>query len=848
MKDYIVLFFTIFALSWASEPKFIEVSSPNTNIPDVQKAQDSYLGISHAQTEQNLRNFRKAIARNLAAENSQGNLHSGNSTVEIEARQRLIGLLVNNKGYDCTNAPLYLATVQSDTANLNFLIKKLDGYLPQISDSFKILKRICDVDENQLNGDPQKNQDGQGANNSNKLTIASLIAEINNAKPSRSNQVEKAIFDKIQAVMESMSKFDSLENCMTSYKIMNDLVDFITSLKAEIKQDLLEEFLPERTQELQDYIKTCKDEAPVTQAGIFTKVYMGTGHEFENGQNIERKESYEIIFEEAFHQLPEVAITLRGFELDYRESGIKLVLGEVTHSGFTFTVYAPPKARLYRFSMGWLATISEKSKIQVYRYSFDAQKDANFAKISQGEGERGMTFPIKFNSTYNNPGVISTLSGFRFSSDKNIRLRTDAIDIKPNGANIKIVTWADTLLLATDLNVIVFERTETQNFGEIRTDVNGPLARNEGERIEIEYVKNVPTTTLVTWPTITLIDFLYGDDYIVNLDTVAENDAIKVTIKTWSDSKLYHLTSDILYTPCKPKKLATQTGVFNRTYSSNHTFMDNPDEDRIDTALITFPVEFEEVPSVAVALRGFDGEIDGAGIFVKAENITTESFTLIIIAPLGSKVSLATVSWLATISNTSRIFTSTIELDTTDEDFAALSKGYISRTADYIVDHPVPLRNPAAYVAISGFKFNSHSDFNLELASGNLTAKNFKLSLKAWDNASISKATITVIHYDQAATQDQVEFTSANHGSDINRAALPKADPSDTPSLVGITLFAAIKSIEYQGKSTTPEKKLQDVILADSLFTLQIPYWASAFNFEVKYGVLYTQQDKPSQD
>jgi hypothetical protein len=72
---------------------------------------------------------------------------------------------------------------------------------------------------------------------------------------------------------------------------------------------------------------------------------------------------------------------------------------------------------------------------------------------------------------------------------------------------------------------------------------------------------------------------------------------------------------------------------------------------RIFTSRITFAQPFEDSPKVIIAISGFDifdaGETFSSSVKVRAEQITTEGFTVQFSAYHTSRVRSLTVDWLA---------------------------------------------------------------------------------------------------------------------------------------------------------------------------------------------------------
>jgi len=101
----------------------------------------------------------------------------------------------------------------------------------------------------------------------------------------------------------------------------------------------------------------------------------------------------------------------------------------------------------------------------------------------------------------------------------------------------------------------------------------------------------------------------------------------------------------------------TRTGTYSQTFwQTGHAFEREPDYKREEFAIINFDSAFDETPSVAVALKGFDLSYSGAGVEVSVDLVDKHSFKLKMVAPQGARVYLIVVSWIATISDKSNIY------------------------------------------------------------------------------------------------------------------------------------------------------------------------------------------------
>lgn len=284
------------------------------------------------------------------------------------------------------------------------------------------------------------------------------------------------------------------------------------------------------------------------QQGRFEKWYKDSKSDFLLNSTYDRTETYEIVFDTKFDQIPDVAVSFTGFDIDGQGVGLNVEVVIIYASKFQIKVTAYNGTVVNSIELSWIATVSDE--ITVGYVSFDAATDANFNSTFSKPGNRYRNFVIDPNGVeFDNPGAQVALTGFKFGNGSAPVVYSWVRDVNHAGANIIYGTFGDTVIEKLKFVVIQYEKNNKNRGILLESKYQTNLWKWSGQRSEYVDAKNLGTGGLY-WFGISGFDFQPDHTYKMHQELTTDEDdgTMTIGIKVWGRTKVSKVTNSVFHT------------------------------------------------------------------------------------------------------------------------------------------------------------------------------------------------------------------------------------------------------------------------------------------------------------
>jgi hypothetical protein len=172
------------------------------------------------------------------------------------------------------------------------------------------------------------------------------------------------------------------------------------------------------------------------------------------------------------------------------------------------------------------------------------------------------------------------------------------------------------------------------------------------------------------------------------------------------------------------------------------------------------------------------------------------------------------VDWLATLSEKSGIYISTLVEDSlNDEELKAIGNKEGHREFTRTINHPHSLKKPGVYVAFSGFRLSGLSDISLEVIQEEITKTDCDINVEVWSDSKLKAVSVTILHFDQSSYQNYMGFLSEENGV-LSRPGANRAEKERRElGLQKPLLFAGLNYLDFESnKNPTSSYKISENI------------------------------------
>ena len=190
----------------------------------------------------------------------------------------------------------------------------------------------------------------------------------------------------------------------------------------------------------------------------------------------------------------------------------------------------------------------------------------------------------------------------------------------------------------------------------------------------------------------------------------------------------------------------TQTGQVDKKYvSTSSPLATTGNKVRTDDITVTFSKPFASVPSVGIAIIGVDLEKAGPRMQLAVLSVNAASFVVRVTAVSGVPVYEVQFSYIATLSDKSGIYISTLTLEkSTDADLAKISSGSGQRTVTKALNPPANLQNVKSIAFLSTFDFGAGKYGRLSVST---SADSKSVTFTTWADTILLTAGATVVFW-----------------------------------------------------------------------------------------------------
>jgi len=334
-----------------------------------------------------------------------------------------------------------------------------------------------------------------------------------------------------------------------------ELKEGLNKMSLTVNRDYLSTFLTNRLIEINQVLDQC----PITQTGLIAKNYLGTGNEFEMRVPRARFQDYKITFDQPFTEVPNVAVSLAGFDLDTEIPAVAALVPQVTESDFTLRVYLVPYARLYSVQVSYLATLPSSSGIYPKLHMVDYEHDKEFSTKAESVGPRSLEKKLAPPTDFQNSGVVGVvtfLNGCSFGAGADPRLKVSVSEVTPTDFTLRYSTAGSTRFLSAVTYNLIYKTTDriVNDATEAAPEKGSTFYKGFGSRSQ-----TVPSLSLGVFNTkpeiftgLFAFDFTTGYGYRVsqNMDLKYDNGpaTADLSFETNGDSKVNLVKSSIFYT------------------------------------------------------------------------------------------------------------------------------------------------------------------------------------------------------------------------------------------------------------------------------------------------------------
>lgn len=463
---------------------------------------------------------------------------------------------LNKETPNCVNAKKLLITLDEDTNRLRTYSKSLTQGLDNVANIQKSLSEGCtnlaysyrqgsflEVTSTAFST-MATFQDQLKAN----LVTAGLSVDLRHGLGSTME-----ILAEISANRMTSTSEQARLQCEEGHSRLKSLGENLNNVLLSVNQNYLNTFVPHRREQIDKVLLEC----PITQTGLISKEYLHTGNEFEKRVPRARFQDYKIAFDKPFTEVPSVALSLAGFDMDTELPAVVALVQKVTENDFTLRVHLVPYARLYNIQVSYLATLPERSGIYPQLHIIDAAHDSDLANIAEQVGprsvEKKVDIPFELQKE-EHVGVVTYLSGFSFGEGADPRVKVSVSKVTPSDFTLRYSTSGSTRFLsAVTYNLIYKIGSDIQNHAnEAAAEQNGNVLAGFGNRSEdvnlsLGNFKSKPEVFVGLYA----FDFTKGYNYRIGQDVKVENvekkSKLDLSFKSSGDSRVNMVKSSVFY-------------------------------------------------------------------------------------------------------------------------------------------------------------------------------------------------------------------------------------------------------------------------------------------------------------
>lgn len=463
---------------------------------------------------------------------------------------------INQEGINCVNARKLMHAADSDSARLNSLTEGIHTGLKTLLDIHHSLDDTCKILLSHASGSSFLQTSPMT-----KSSLPALQQQLHDDMISLglNRDLNKKLTATLTALSEvsdrsAHSRDDSLLRCEEGSSKLRSFNTDLSHMLKSIQSDYVGTYLNARYQEINQVLDSC----PITQTGLIAKTYLGTGNEFEHRVPRARFQDYKVAFDQPFTEVPNVAVSLTGFDLDTELPSVAALVPEVSESGFTLRVHLVPYARLYSIQVSYLATLPEESGILPKLHMVDYQHDSDLSQLAESVGPRSVERSIALPSDFANTdvGVVTFLNGFSFGAGADPRLKVSVSKVTPTDFTLRYSTSGSTRFLsAVTYNLIYKTNSPIMNQAtEVFPSKESAFYTGFGERKEETQAFSfaIPGKKPEVFMGLFAFDFTNGYHYRVsqdlNMEEVENSATGKLAFNTIGDTRINMVKSSVFYT------------------------------------------------------------------------------------------------------------------------------------------------------------------------------------------------------------------------------------------------------------------------------------------------------------
>jgi len=399
---------------------------------------------------------------------------------------------VNTTPADCSNANDLLPIAHNDQTRLQGIVNKIATNRVFLEEVAQLVDTACNH-INALNPVSFAQMPSGTSFHSKTKKAMKKLKKLTRVKSEFEKDLNKRM-DKAFDVLSQISQatIDELKAvCGQVQNAVTDLDNYLVWASNEIQQQYLNTYLPQRIDTLTDLINNqCNVPEPditYVKTGILSKVYPA-GHTLTTGENRTRYESHIVYFDVPFIEIPEIALSITGWDISSDLYSIALSITDITEEYFSFRIAAIGLVKLYAAQVHWMAFLGTYTQIHYYPSFIDYTLTPALKTNYNKPGYRSYTRWESHVEAYSTPAIAIGITGFSFATNTGAGARFSiTAEVEDSGATVKFETWGDTILYSVVAAIISYEASPfgvKVGVGHTESSINGPLATGSGLRFE----------------------------------------------------------------------------------------------------------------------------------------------------------------------------------------------------------------------------------------------------------------------------------------------------------------------------------------------------------------------------
>ena len=359
------------------------------------------------------------------------------------------------------------------------------------------------------------------------------------------DKLDKTTVMMLQIGSSSGEPIDTYNLCNVTLTNLETLSKYLDWVAKEITTKYINGDLPQRIQSINDAITKCAS-LPITFTGLIHRNYYDSNLPLKFASPNGKFEDYKVDFPQAFDVIPSVGVAFLGCDFNQQTPRFQDEVTNITLTGFTLRIIAPPNVGINLIQFQYIATISSRSGIYITTNSINKANDTDLQAVSAGGNPRTVTRSITPPAGLKNVQSFAFIRQYDFTPGQNTRL---SVATSGDSKSLTYQFYQESIVNSVSATVLFWngdDKSITPTIAEIPKSgrfTQGSGSRNFGVQLDISKYSNAPEAFFGLFQ----YEVYEGSGYRVKEWYSTDQSTATINFQTWYYTKVDWLRSNVLF-------------------------------------------------------------------------------------------------------------------------------------------------------------------------------------------------------------------------------------------------------------------------------------------------------------